>query len=127
MSRLSPEHDSRPFSQACVNNRTPILSVLQRVFAKKEQVLEIGSGTGQHAVYFGEHLPHLTWQTSDLPENHAGILAWLAAYPQANVLPPVALDVAQIPAGLQADAIFSANTLHIMPYARVCDSFRQRS
>jgi len=56
---------NKPFSQACENNKDPILAVLKRVFVNPYEVLEIGSGTGQHAVYFAEHLPHLTWQPSD--------------------------------------------------------------
>jgi len=70
-----------PFSQACENNQSPILGVLQRVFARSTRVLEIGSGTGQHAVYFAPALPYLVWQPSDLPEHHAGINAWRQACP----------------------------------------------
>ena len=63
----------RPFSEASERNREPILSVLKRVFAKSRRVLEIGSGTGQHAAYFAPELPHLVWQASDLAENLPGI------------------------------------------------------
>lgn len=109
----------KPFSQACENNREPILAVLTRVFAGARRVLEIGSGTGQHAVYFAAHLPHLLWQTSDLPPNHAGIRAWLQDYSGFNALPPLALDVTAADWGVQADAVFSANTSHIMSWAQV--------
>ena len=65
----------KPFSQACANNRGPIIDILRRAFATTARVLEIGSGTGQHAVYFAPRLPHLLWQPSDREENLAGIRA----------------------------------------------------
>ena len=112
--------DLKPFSQACQNNRDPILHQLQRLFTDRHAVLEVGSGTGQHAVYFADALPHLQWYTSDLPDHHAGIRLWLDEYPLANLHPPLALDVDQVWPGLPAvDAVFSANTVHIMPWASV--------
>jgi cyclopropane fatty-acyl-phospholipid synthase-like methyltransferase len=111
---------AKPFSDACERNRAPILDVLREDFARARQVLEIGSGTGQHAVYFAQHLPYLTWQTSDVPEHHAGISAWIADSGLTNVKFPLTLDVRQSPWPLaSADAIFTANTLHIMDYACV--------
>lgn len=71
-------HPPLPFSQACENNQAPIFAVLQQAFADRRHVLEVGSGTGQHSVYFAPRLPHLVWQTSDLADNHAGIRAWHA-------------------------------------------------
>jgi len=110
----------KPYSEACERNRAPLLEVLHGAFAAARSVLEIGSGTGQHAVYFGTHLPHLTWQTSDVPANHPGIEAWLSEARLANVLPPLALDVDcnDWPRG-PYDAAFSANTLHIMGWPQV--------
>lgn len=104
-----------PDAPATTRNREPILDVLKREFCGCRHVLEIGSGTGQHAVYFGARLPGLTWQTSDLAACHAGIRAWLAAQATDNVRPPAALDVLSDPdpAG-DFDAVFSANTAHIM-------------
>lgn len=114
----------KPHSESCERNREPILAVLRDHFRGIGEVLEIGSGTGQHAVYFGAALPHLTWQTSDLPEHHDGIRQWLAAAALPNVLPPLALDVAVHPWPVpQVDAVFSANTLHIMAWERVQDFF----
>ena len=66
----------KPFSQSCENNKDPILRVLKEAFRDASFVLEIGSGTGQHAVYFARNLPHLTWQPSDLPENIPGMKLW---------------------------------------------------
>ncbi len=110
----------KPFSESCVQNREPILAILREVFADRRNVLEIGSGTGQHAVYFGAELPHLRWQTADVPQNHAGIRLWLAEAGLANVLPPLALDVNRTDwRGGRYDAVFSANTLHIMGWPEV--------
>lgn len=113
---------TRQFSAACERNREPILAVLREVLPAPAKVLEIGSGTGQHAVYFGAHLPHLTWQPSDVPgsHSHASINAWLDEAGLPNVLRPVALDVnsADWPAG-PFDAVFAANTCHIMAWDEV--------
>lgn len=109
----------KPFSAACERNREPVLAVLRKHFADRERVLEIGSGTGQHAVHFGAHLPHLTWQTSDRVENHAGIRTWLGEAGLANVLPPLDLDVTGVWPEQRYDAAFSANTLHIMSWTEV--------
>ena len=110
----------KPWSEACERNREPILGVLRGVLAPCRRVLEIGSGTGQHAVYFGAHLPFLTWQTSELSENHAGIKAWLDDAHLPNVAPPVVLDVngAHWPRQ-QYDAVFTSNTLHIVAWQSV--------
>ncbi len=111
----------KPCSESCDQNRAPIQAVLEAVFADRKQVLEIASGTGQHAVYFGQALPHLTWQTSELPANHAGIQAWLDEACLPNVLPPLPLDVnAPVwPVAEQVDAIFNANTVHIVAWPAV--------
>lgn len=105
----------KPYSEACDENKQPILAVLQQEFQYAEQVLEIGSGTGQHAVFFGEQFPNIVWQTSDRLENHPGIELWLQDYTLPNVLPPIELDVCLNDwPQLTYDAIFSANTAHIM-------------
>ena len=109
----------KPNAPSCEKNRDPILGVLQTHFADRRRVLEIGSGTGQHAIYFAERLPHLHWQTSDRPENLPGIVAWLADAALPNTPPPFEFDVqAAWPDGAY-DAVFSANTLHIMPWPAV--------
>jgi hypothetical protein len=110
----------KAFSPACERNREPILAVLRSLFADRKRVLEIGSGTGQHAVHFAAHLPHLQWQTSDLPENHAGICAWLNEARLPNLLPPLSLD-ASTPdwPSFEWDAVFTANTCHIMSWREV--------
>lgn len=107
----------KPFAESCEQNKRPILSVLRQLLRERRQLLEIGSGTGQHAVYFAEAFPSLTWQTSDREENHPGIHAWLADQGPANALAPLDLDVLHRPwplAPSSVDAVFSANTAHIM-------------
>jgi cyclopropane fatty-acyl-phospholipid synthase-like methyltransferase len=110
----------KPFSESSAENREPILAVLREVFANCSKVLEIGSGTGQHAVYFGAELSHLSWQTADLPQHHAGIRMWLDEVALPNVLAPIALDVNRSD-WLEGryDAVFSANTLHIVSWPEV--------
>lgn len=117
-----------PFSQASDNNKEPILDVLRSRLANSRSVLELGSGTGQHAVHFAPQLAHLTWHTSDLARNHAGINARLAQYRAANLRAPQLLDVQvsdwHVPfAGLAVDAVYSSNTAHIMHWPAVCAMF----
>jgi hypothetical protein len=111
--------DDRPYSAACERNRDPILGVLREFFADRRRVIEIGSGTGQHAAHFAAALPALEWQASDRAGNLAGIRAWLDEAALPNTPAPLELDVAAAwPAG-PWDALFSANTLHIMDWAEV--------
>ena len=114
----------KPFSQACENNKQPILDVLLRVFSDRKQVLEIGSGTGQHAVHFGPQLSHLIWQTADLENNHAAINEWIKDFPAENLRPPLTLDADHPPWNFdQVDAVFTANTCHIMAWSSVVNMF----
>ncbi len=111
---------TKPFSQACENNKAPILQVLKHAFSEVSQVLEVGSGTGQHAVYMAEHLPDLQWQPSDQAIYLPGVKLWCNEYAGDNLLPPVELDVTQAQwPEVQADGVFTANTLHIMSWAMV--------
>jgi len=110
----------KPFAESCTENCEPIFAVLERVFADRKSVLEIGSGTGQHAVYFAPRLPHLVWQTGDRAENHPGIRMWLDEAKLPNVLPPIDTDARN--EGWKSrshDAVFTANTLHIMDWGAV--------
>lgn len=115
---------SKPFAESCEQNKEPILSCLREIFTEETLLLEIGSGTGQHAVYFARHLPHLTWQTSDLTDHHHTIQQWLDDADLENALSPLALDVAQANWPIsQVGAIFSANALHIMSWHHVSKFF----
>lgn len=110
----------KQFSAACERNRDPILAVLRAVLADCRKVLEIGSGTGQHAVYFAAQLPHLLWQPSDLAHHHPSILAWRQEARLPNLAPPLALDVGAPDWPRDPyDAVFSANTCHIMAWPEV--------
>jgi cyclopropane fatty-acyl-phospholipid synthase-like methyltransferase len=121
-----PGKPDKPFSPSCERNRGPILEVLRRHFATRQRVLEIGSGTGQHAVHFARHLPHLLWQCTDQAEHLPGMQLWLNEANLPNIAQPQVLDVsahswpdlgAAVHGGF--DAVFTANTLHYMPWASV--------
>jgi SAM-dependent methyltransferase len=109
----------KQFSDACERNREPILQVLRRAFADRTSVLEIGSGTGQHAAYFAPALPHLAWQPSDVAENLPSIRVWREEAETPRLLEPIELDVDQPFPAVQADAVFSANTCHIISWPQV--------
>lgn len=105
---------TKPFSQACENNKAPILSELKHYLSSVPDVLEVGSGTGQHSVYFAEHLPHLHWYTSDLAIHHQGIMQWHQDAQLANLHPPLVLDLNDPWPVQTVSAIYTANTLHIV-------------
>ena len=114
---------NKPYSEACDENKAPILAVIAPLFQQAACVLEVGSGTGQHAVHFAAALPHLTWQTSDVPFNLPGIRLWLAEAGLPNLPPPLPLDVlGDWPTG-PFDGVFSANTAHIMGEPEVAALF----
>lgn len=105
----------KPYSESCDQNRDPIYSVISPLLSSASNVLEVGSGTGQHAVYFAEKLPQLNWHTSDCKQYLDGINAWLSEANLPNLKPPFELNVSvsQWP-DLNVDAIFTANSIHIM-------------
>lgn len=112
----------KPFAESCVENRAPIRTVFRQLLAGRRRLLEIGSGTGQHAVYLAPDFPQLQWQTSDRDENHPGILQWLRDEGVENVDPPLSLDVLLGVWPLEpasVDVVFSANTAHIMGWSGV--------
>jgi cyclopropane fatty-acyl-phospholipid synthase-like methyltransferase len=125
MGALSQTPPVLTLSEACERNKGPILEVLKVELAASRRVLEIGSGTGQHAVHFATHLPQLLWQPSELPENLPPLAERLALEGPANLRPPQPLDVRDDPWRVEAaDALFSANTLHIMSWDEVRHFFR---
>lgn len=116
------------FSAAAEKNKAPILEVLKHAFADTHRVLEIASGTGQHALYFAEHLPHLDWRPSDLEDQLAGIDQLIIESDKVfdNLLPPVELDIEDLPWPVSSadyedayDGIFTANSLHIISWELV--------
>jgi len=110
----------KPFAESSEQNKQVILEVLRPEFAEAGSVLEIGSGTGQHAVFFAEAMPWLAWYASDTVENLAGIQLWLDDYRGNNLRGPLLLDVRQDNWPVShVDAVFSANTAHIMDWPAV--------
>jgi len=110
--------DDRRFAPATLRNRQPLLEVLRRVLPATGRVLEIGSGTGEHAVFFADALPTLTWQPTEPDrESRASIAAWIAATGVRNVCEPLALDAASDWPDLAADAILAVNVVHIAPWS----------
>jgi SAM-dependent methyltransferase len=119
---MNEQLEDRPFSQACENNKEPIRQVLAQYFDRPGEVLEIGSGTGQHSIYMAQHLPYLMWQPSDVTAQLPVIRAWcdtLEHHVLSHLLPPLALDVNQPWPQQQYDYIFTANTLHIVSWEEV--------
>lgn len=115
-----------PFSEAAERNKHPILEKLVSLLATRKSVLEIGSGTGQHAVYFAPALPHLQWQPSELPEILPLLCSQCICHPAENLAAPIALDIDDVKwPDSQPDAVFTANTLHIIHWSLVCRLFVQ--
>ena len=116
----------RPYSQACENNKKPILACLRELLAPGQRVLEIGSGSGQHGRYFAQQLPQVIWQCSDVATNLAGIETWREGYSGENLPAAVELDVRAAQWNVVApDLIFTANSLHIMAWSAVQALFYQ--
>ena len=110
---------TKPYSAACERNKKPIFEILKELINDQHlNILEIGSGTGQHALYFAENLPNITWQTSDLLENHQAIKSWIDDQDDLeNILSPLHYQAGQTPLPTEDyDLYFSANTLHIMSF-----------
>lgn len=115
---------TKPFSQSCENNKQPILQVIQTVFNKPATAWEIGSGTGQHACYFAKNLPHITWQTTDKEENRQGLDSWIEEANLNNLPTSLRLNVTDKTWPCQQiEALFTANTLHIMHWQEVENLF----
>ena len=112
-------------SEACERNKEPIRKILAQAFAHTRKVLEIGSGTGQHAVHFAAQFPHLVWQPSDTGEYLTGLRERIEREGTPNLLAPLEIDVRELPWKLEpVDALFTANTLHIMSWPTVRALFR---
>jgi len=112
-----------PFAEACERNKEPIFDALSRLLPPSGYVLEIGSCTGQHLVFFASRFPGLVWQPSDLPENLPGLMARIEWEGSSNILPAIGLDVLGSWPGQEFDAVYSSNTAHIMSWEAVCAMF----
>ena len=111
-------------SSSCVQNQAPILKIIKPLLLEKHTVLEVGSGTRQHAIYFAEKMPHLSWQASDQVQYLSSVNAWINEAKLNNTPPAINLDVTQACPALEFDVIFSANTTHIMSWEMVVDFFQ---
>ncbi|MBL4661582.1 MAG: DUF938 domain-containing protein, partial [Alcanivoracaceae bacterium] len=117
----------KPFAPSCQRNQQVILDVLKRIIKSEHRhLLEIGSGTGQHAVYMAPHFSQLKWHTSDLLENHAGIKMWLEESASHNILLPIEFEsgVSDFPI-IDVDIVCTTNTLHIMSWENVKTLIKQ--
>ena len=110
---------NKPYSAAAEQNRDAILPVLLQEFSTAKNILEIGSGTGQHAIYFAQHLPNLIWYPSDKEENIAGIQQWIYEANRNNVQAPITLDVCKQWPEKLFDGAFAANVAHIMHWHEI--------
>ncbi|MBP2295705.1 DUF938 domain-containing protein [Azospirillum rugosum] len=121
---LHPE-DARKHAPATERNRAPILEVLRRVLPPQGLVLEVASGTGQHAVAFAEALPGLTWQPSDPdPGLRASVRGWSASVMLPNLRDPLDLDASAADWPIdRADAVVCINMIHIAPWTAALGLF----
>ena len=118
----------KPYADSCDENKFAISEIIDQYLDQIESVFEIGSGTGQHAVFFGNRFSHLTWQTSDRKQYHDGIKHWIEDSGLTNVLTPVSLDVSASDWPQEEyDLVFSANTTHIMHWNDVIALFNNIS
>jgi len=110
-------------SESCIQNQSPILNIIKPLLVNTSTVLEIGSGTGQHAVFFAEQMPHLTWQASDQSQYLPSVNAWINEAGLDNLPDAIELDVTEPWVNTKVEAVFSANTAHIMSWEMVVDFF----
>ncbi|VAW69548.1 hypothetical protein MNBD_GAMMA09-2510 [hydrothermal vent metagenome] len=116
---------SKPYAESCAQNQQVILDVLKKLFVAPGNVLEIGSGTGQHAVFFTQHMPYLNWQPSDLIAEHAGMQLWLNEVEHNRIKAPLEIDVDMDAWQIdEVDYIFTANTTHIISSLQVESMFK---
>lgn len=118
---------NKPLSEACLRNQAPIAAALKSLLPNPARLLEIGSGTGQHAVFCASELPHLIWQPSDLEQHHDGMMLWINEADLSNVLSPLVLDVDQEWPLINVDHVFTANTVHYISAESVNNMFAKVS
>lgn len=111
----------KPFAPSCERNQGTILEVLKGIVSDSAvNLLEIGSGTGQHAVFMAPHFPSLNWQTADLLGNHSGINQWVVESQIPNIIKPIVYESGESDfPNMNIDVVFTANTLHIMSWQNV--------
>lgn len=112
------------FSETCERNKQPIIDILSVELNGCDTVLEVGSGTGQHVVHFAAEMPRVEWQPTERRDELAALTARIAVEAPENVRSPLLLDVRAVPWPGPFNAVFSANTLHIMSWESVGHFFR---
>ena len=118
---------TKPFAPSCERNQSVILDVLQSIITVDDKhLLEIGSGTGQHAVFMAPHFSHLQWHTADLKQNHVGINMWLEEAKLDNISAPIVYESGKSDfPDIDVDIVFTTNTLHIMSWQNVKNLIKQ--
>ena len=107
----------KPYALSCDRNSEPILEALKGLIGDRQSLLELGAGTGQHAIFMAPHLPNLTWTLADLKDRHDGIKTWLKDFPRSNVRGPIEYSFGETPWPKgDIDCVFTANTLHIVSW-----------
>ena len=108
-------------AESTIRNRNPILGILKKEIEGSKKLLEIGSGTGQHAAYFSKKMPQILWQTSDRSINHESINYWIKKYNLKNLLLPLDIEIGVNEKNINDifDCVFSSNTSHIMSLENV--------
>ncbi len=114
----------KPYALSCDKNSEPILEVLKDYLPGHQALLELGAGTGQHAIYMAPHFKNMTWTVADMQDRHEGIQMWIKDFPRANVKGPVEYEAGKtpLPDG-DFDVVFTANTLHIMSWSHGLQMF----
>jgi hypothetical protein len=114
----APAEGPRRSAPAALRNREPIAEILSQWLPERGLILELASGTGEHAVFFAERFPELEWQPSDIhPDALSSITAWRDASGLANVRAPLAIDASSPDWPITtADAVLSINMVHISPW-----------
>lgn len=109
-----------PFSEAAERNKKPILDVISDVLKESREALEVGAGTGQHALYFASNMQHLNWRATDRMEYLEGLQNQFSARSIENLIGPTELDVNKLPwPSGTVDLVYTANTFHIMSWQSV--------
>ncbi|MEM7646303.1 MAG: DUF938 domain-containing protein [Pseudomonadota bacterium] len=117
--------EQKPYALSCDRNTEHILKVFQEKLVGKNSFLEVGAGTGQHAISMAPHFPDMVWTLTDRKENHPGISLWLRDFPRANVRGPLEYEIGQsdFPSG-DIDVVFCANVLHIISWDLCLELFQ---
>ncbi len=114
-----PMIPEKPYAISCDRNSAPILEVLKEYLKDYKKLVEMGAGTGQHAIYMAPHFPELEWYLLDQKDRHEGIKTWLHDFPRANVKGPIEYSIGENDWPISdCDVVFTSNTLHIVSWEK---------